>query len=237
VTTLVREASGAGVEPISARPPLTSMSDEQTARAIQILTTEHFTLQGARANTVSETNGRIAIFLGMVSSTLIALAFVGQISSMGLAFQVFTLILLPTLLFLGVATFGRVLESSIEDYFYLGGINRIHHFYAEVVPEVRTYFVLSPNDDWRGRMRSMGVVPTRWQILLTGTAVVGVINSIIAGTLMGALASWLVLWTIPLCGLAGAIAFFASETLHARWALSGWARFGTTARPLFPTPR
>jgi len=237
VTTLVREASGSGVQPISARPPLTYMSDEQTARAIQILTTEHFTLQGARANTVSETNGRIAIFLGMVSSTLIALAFVGQISSMGLAFQVFTLILLPTLLFLGVATFGRVLESSIEDYFYLGGINRIHHFYAEVVPEVRTYFVLSPYDDWRGRMRSMGVVPTRWQILLTGTAVVGVINSIIAGTLMGALASWLFLWTIPLCGLAGAIVFCASEILHARWALSGWARFGKTARPLFPTPR
>ena len=169
--------------------------------------------------------------------TMIALAFVGQISSMGLAFQVFTLILLPTLLFLGVATFGRVLESSIEDYFYLRGINRIHHFYAEVVPEVRTYFVVSPYDDWRGRMRSMGVVPTRWQILLTGTAVVGVINSIIAGTLMGALASWLVLWTIPLCGLAGAIVFCASEILHARWALSGWARFGKTARPLFPTPR
>ena len=80
MTTIVREASGAGVHPISARPPLTSMSDEQAARAIQILTTEHFTLQGARANTVSETNGRIAIFLGMVSSTLIALAFVGKIS-------------------------------------------------------------------------------------------------------------------------------------------------------------
>ena len=111
---------------------------KQTARAIQILTTEHFTLQGARANTVSETNGRIGIFLGTVSSTLIALAFVGQMSSLGMAFQVFTLILLTTLLFLGAATFGRVLESSIEDYFYLGGINRIHHFYAQVAPEVRT---------------------------------------------------------------------------------------------------
>jgi hypothetical protein len=212
------------------------MSDSQTARAIQILTTEHFTLQGARANTVSETNGRIAIFLGMVSSTLIALAFVGQISSLGLAFQVFTLILLPTVLFLGVATFGRVLESSIEDYFYLGGINRIHHFYAEVVPEVRTYFVLSPYDDWRGRMRSMGVAPSRWQILLTATAVVGVINSIIAGALMGVLASWLLLWTIPLCAVGGVVGFGASEVLHARWALAGWARFGKTARPLFPTP-
>jgi hypothetical protein len=134
VTALLGEAPGAGMQPTSPQPSLTTMSDAQTARAIQILTTEHFTLQGARANTVSETNRRIAIFLGMVSSTLIALAFVGQISSLGLAFQVFTLILLPTVLFLGVATFGRVLESSIEDYFYLGGINRIHHFYAEVVP-------------------------------------------------------------------------------------------------------
>ena len=41
-----------------------------------------------------------------------------QMSSFGIPFQVFTLILLPTLLFLGAATFGRVLESSIEDYFY-----------------------------------------------------------------------------------------------------------------------
>ena len=67
--------------------------------------------------------------------------------SLGIAFQVFTLILLPTLLFLGAATFGRVLESSIEDYFYLGGINRIHHFYVEAASEISGYFVLSPYDD------------------------------------------------------------------------------------------
>ena len=89
MTALLGEAPGAGMQPTSPQPSLTTMSDAQTARAIQILTTEHFTLQGARANTVSETNGRIAIFLGMVSSTLIALAFVGQIASLGLAFQVF----------------------------------------------------------------------------------------------------------------------------------------------------
>jgi hypothetical protein len=77
-------------------------------------------------------------------------------SSLGMAFQVFAVILLPTLLFLRAATFGRVLESSIEDYFYLGGINRIHHFYAQGAPEVATYFVSSPYDDRRGRLRSMG---------------------------------------------------------------------------------
>ena len=114
-----------------------------------------------------------------------------------------------------------MLESSIEDYFYLGGINRIHHIHVEVVPEVRTYFVLSPYEDWRGRMRSMDVAPSRWQILLTAAAVVGVINSMIAGALMGVLASWLLLWTIPLRALGGVVGFVVSEILHARWALSG----------------
>jgi hypothetical protein len=57
-------------------PPLLSLerlSNEQLARAIQIMGTEHFTLQGARANTVAETNGRIGVFLSTVSSTLIAI--------------------------------------------------------------------------------------------------------------------------------------------------------------------
>jgi hypothetical protein len=222
------------LHPSSALPA--SLSDTQTARAIQILTTEHFTLQGARANTVSETNGRIGIFLSTVSSTLIALAFVGQMSNLGMAFQGFALILLPTLVFLGAATFGRVLQSSMEDYFYLGGINRIHHFYAQVVPEISTYFVLSQYDDRRGRLRSMAISPSRWQILLTGGAVVGGINSILAGTLGGLLADWLLNWAILASTVAGASVFCVGVTLHARWASAEWARFGKSARPLFPTP-
>jgi hypothetical protein len=226
----------AGMRPLSPGVSPASLSDTQTARAIQILTTEHFTLQGARANTVSETNGRIGIFLGTVSSTLIALAFVGQMSSLGMAFQVFALILLPTLLFLGAATFGRVLESSVEDYFYLGGINRIHHFYAQVAPEVGSYLVLSTYDDRRGRLRSMGISPSRWQILLTGAAMVGGIDSILAGTLGGLVANWLLNCALLASAAAGAAVFCVSLSLHARWTSAEWARFGKTARPLFPTP-
>jgi hypothetical protein len=216
--------------------PASGLTDAQAARAVQILTTEHFTLQGARANTVSETNGRIGIFLTTVSSTLIALAFVGQMSSAGIAFHAFTLILLPTLLFLGTATFGRVLESSIEDYFLVGGINRIHHFYAQVAPEVSPYFVLSPYDDRRGRLRSMGIAPSRWQILLTGAAVTGAINSVLCGALGGLIANWLLDWTIPASAAVGAAVFLLSVALHARWSSAEWARFGKTARPMFPTP-
>ena len=47
-------------------------SDPRPA-AVTFVTTEHFTLQGARAQTVSESTGRASVFLGAVSGGLIAL--------------------------------------------------------------------------------------------------------------------------------------------------------------------
>jgi hypothetical protein len=58
-------------------------------------TTEHFNLQVSRAITVSEANGRASIYLAALSSNLIALAFIGQMSRLGVAFYAFALILLP----------------------------------------------------------------------------------------------------------------------------------------------
>jgi hypothetical protein len=57
--------------------------------AVTFATTEHFNLQTARAVTVSEANGRAGIYLAAVSSNLIALAFVGQMSRLGAAFYAF----------------------------------------------------------------------------------------------------------------------------------------------------
>ena len=71
--------------------PFEQVGDEQLRQAVQILTTEHFALQSARGNVTAETNGRLAIYLGTLSSALIALAFVGQISQLGDAFHVFAL--------------------------------------------------------------------------------------------------------------------------------------------------
>ena len=45
---------------------------------MQALTTEHFTLQTARAVAVNEGNGRTALYIGALSSTLVALALVAQ---------------------------------------------------------------------------------------------------------------------------------------------------------------
>src|SRR5262245_47019579 len=72
------------------------------------LTTEHFTLQGARSQTASESASRASLYILSVSSTLVALGFIG----VGRTFDVFALTVLPTLYLLGVFTFVRVVECG-----------------------------------------------------------------------------------------------------------------------------
>ena len=50
---------------------------------------------------------------------------------MGTAFFVFSLVLVPSLLLMGLITFERVLQSAIEDLTYARGITRIRHLYLE----------------------------------------------------------------------------------------------------------
>jgi hypothetical protein len=100
------------------------------ADILQILITEHNNLQAARSSTVFEAKGRTTLFLGAVSSSLVALAFIGQISEMGNAFYLFALILLPSLIFLGLVTFVRVNQTGIEDMIAARSINRIRHYYT-----------------------------------------------------------------------------------------------------------
>ncbi len=114
------------------------LTDDQRQKMLQFMATEHSVLQAARSATIFETGGRTAVFLGTVSSSLVALAFVGQISRLGTAFFAFALVVLPTLFFLGLVTFERALELGIEDYIYAAGMSRIRHFYVEVVPRPRS---------------------------------------------------------------------------------------------------
>ncbi len=46
---------------------------------IAIVTTEHYNLQSGRSATIAEANGRATLFVGAVSSALVALALVGQL--------------------------------------------------------------------------------------------------------------------------------------------------------------
>src|SRR4051812_31032726 len=86
--------------------------------AVTFVTTEHFTLQGARASTIAESTGRATMFLAAVSGGLVALGLIATASRVGTAFYSFGLVLIPTLTFVGLVTFERVLQSGIEDHGY-----------------------------------------------------------------------------------------------------------------------
>jgi hypothetical protein len=80
--------------------------------AVTFVTTEHFTLQGARSSTISESTSRASVFLDAASGGLIALRLVATATKTGVVFYTFGLILLPTLAFVGLATFHRVLQTG-----------------------------------------------------------------------------------------------------------------------------
>jgi hypothetical protein len=144
------------------------------------LTTEHFTLQGARAQTASESASRTSLYILAVSSTLVALGFIGPPS--GETFDVFALTVLPTVYVLGVFTFVRVVECGAEDFRYGVAINRIRNYYKRIAGDHASLFLLSGHDDARVVFANAAVpLEGRRQYFTFGT-VVAVINSVVGGS-------------------------------------------------------
>jgi hypothetical protein len=146
------------------------------------LTTEHFTLQGARSQTMSESASRTTLYIGAVSSALVALGFIGQVSEAGDAFDVFALTVLPTLYVLGAFTFIRVVECGAEDFRYGLAINRIRGYYKQLAGDQANLFLLSGHDDGRGVFANASVSPDGRTQYFTFGSVVAVIDSVVGGS-------------------------------------------------------
>jgi hypothetical protein len=146
------------------------------------LTTEHFTLQGARSQTMTESSSRAALYIGAVSSTLVALGFLGQLSPGGDTFNTFALTVLPTLYLLGVFTFVRLVECGAEDFRYGLAINRIRGYYKQLAGDHANLFLLSGHDDGLGVFANAAVPPEGRTQYFTFGSVVAVINSVVGGS-------------------------------------------------------
>ena len=89
------------------------------------LVTEHFVLQSARSTTVSEAVGRSAVYLTVVSSAMLAFGFFAA-ATHTLAPVVATV--LPALIILGVFTFVRLVETSVENVVFLRRMGAIRRY-------------------------------------------------------------------------------------------------------------
>jgi hypothetical protein len=214
--------------------------DEQPAKTkeseiLQILITEHTNLQAARSATIFEANGRTTLFLGAVSSSIVALAFIGQMSELGQPFFLFALILLPSLIFLGLVTFIRVNQTGIEDMIAARGINRIRHYYTEVAPPVENYFILSTHDDMLGYLQNLGGQVSIFQQFVSTAGLVSVINSILTAVFVGLLTFSLFKALLPVCIITGIVVFTASVALYMHYQHRHWKENEKQMKVLFPS--
>ena len=154
--------------------------------AVTVVTTEHFTLQGARAATIAESTSRATMFIGSVSAGLVALGLIATATHIGTAFYTFGLILLVTLSFAGLVTFERVLQSGIEDHGYAERIARLRAYYFDQAPELTPYLASVPQPQ---RLAIQGLRPGYWQGFRTVAGLVGVVTAVLAGSAVGLLAA------------------------------------------------
>jgi hypothetical protein len=214
-----REDQGRGDGGKLSQSALADVLGTRLGPAATFATTEHFNLQTARAVTVSEANGRASIYLAALTGNLIALAFIGQMSRLGAAFYAFALILLPVLAFVGVVTFVRLVQSSIEDLAYAKRIALLRSFYLRVSPELEPYLVVAgpsasaPADGER-------LAPSAWQLTLTAAGMVAVVNSVVvaacAGLVLKAGGVHSLALSVAVGAVIGAGAFTLQERHHRR---------------------
>lgn len=193
------------------------MDEKQAAKAGPFLTTEHFTLQGMRAGTISEANGRTSSYLTAVSSALVALAFVAQIAHENNFFVLFGLVILPVVIYLGVTTFIRMVQLRAADMLCTQAINRIHRFYLDIVPDAEPYFSGSGYDDFPGILQSLTMVKdlpaAPLHRLVSSAGQIEMVNSFICGVFVALLSS-LFGAQIGLAAVVGVIGGLIGYSLH-----------------------
>jgi hypothetical protein len=162
---------------------------EQQAREqafITALVTEHFVLQSARSATIGEANGRAAIYLSAVSSSLVAVGFLAQVAT---RLDPFVAAVLPALFILGEFTFVRLADTAIENLLALQRIQRIRGYYRSLVPEAEQFFeATAVDDEMAAAVASTGMRMTRMAALFTAASMIAAVNSILGGAGLALLA-------------------------------------------------
>jgi hypothetical protein len=164
-------------------PEATSQSD-----LLLILTTEQSNLQSARAGTIYEAGSRISGFLALLSGSIVALALVGQVSHLGMPFRIFAFVLLPAALFIGIATYERLIQVAAADLVYMEAIDRIRDSYVELKPGAGRFLMRSPHDDFSKMLHRRGhswSVRLIWQNLVSSGGMILIIDGLVAGALAG----------------------------------------------------
>ncbi|HET9417343.1 MAG TPA: hypothetical protein VFP30_07360 [Candidatus Limnocylindria bacterium] len=165
--------------------PIMSIDDPRT---IQLLSTEHWSLLGARSLAYNEAFVRAGMFLSFLSMSFVALALLAQAMSFGRDFLSVAALVLAFDLVIGVTTFLRMNGANLDDLRAVHGMARIRHAYTQITPIVTPYFTTPTHDDIDAVLAVYGPIgPSLWAQFLyglsTSNGMVALIVAMIGGVL------------------------------------------------------
>jgi hypothetical protein len=217
--------------------PIASMDDP---RVIQILSTEHWSLLGARSLAYNEAFVRAGMFLTFLSMSFVALALVAQAMPFDRSFLSVAALVLAFDLVIGLTTFLRMNGANLDDLRANHGMARIRHAYTQITPIVTPYFTTPTHDDIDAVTTVYGPISNSLfgQFLYglsTSNGMIGLIVSMVGGVLttvvamLSGAAGGVAIWI----GLAGGVIVLAGL-----FAFTGWQIYREQARfvALFATP-
>ncbi|MBA2381905.1 MAG: hypothetical protein H0V73_07330 [Chloroflexi bacterium] len=156
-------------------------------RALQILSTEHWSVLATRSLIWNESFARAGLFISLLSASVVALSLM---SANGGNAVDYALILLPVTLFVGIATFFRLDDANREEALWMAAMNRIRHAYVTIVPAVADRLTSGYTDDPVGIGRSYGLTgDVRYTILhffVTMPGMIAVVDAVIAAAIAAA---------------------------------------------------
>ncbi|ARC58616.1 hypothetical protein AS850_16120 [Frondihabitans sp. 762G35] len=139
--------------------------------------TEHFVLQSVRGVTVSESSTRASIYLMTLSSSLVAYGFLAR-SSYATGYLA---VVIPVNVLLGIFTYVRLVQTSLEDVAALEAIQKIRRWYGTLLPGAEAYFPLPSGPRAPNEMLDIGR-RTSWSgVFFTLSSAIAAVNSIVAG--------------------------------------------------------
>jgi len=213
------------------------------SEALQILATEHWSLLATRSLTLTESLGRVSMFLGVLSGAVIALALIAQADRFGTTFIAIAIFMLGVVFFVGVATIRRLVMLNFDDYRWVVGMNRLRHAYLELHPELEPNFITSRYDDLPGALQTLGLspasAPTLGTVFHGAVTLPGMVSVIVAavGAAIGGLAALGFGAPTFAVVLAGALAFAAALAVMFRVGRRSFRGYGPSSEPRFPTPK
>jgi hypothetical protein len=172
--------------------PVTPVSSLDDPRAIQILSTEHWSLLGARSLAYNEAFIRGGMFLTFLSMSFVALALLAQGMPFGSQFLTIAAVVLAFDFVIGLATYGRISGANVDDLRAVHGMARIRHAYTQIAPITKPYFTTPTHDDVESVISSYGTGPGSGLGLLvyamtTSGGMIALIVSMVGGVLAAVL--------------------------------------------------